>query len=142
VKGFVLDTNVVSEPKKLLPEPKLRAWFERHDPETLYLTTTVVCELAEGIERLPQGRRRRDFEQWLDRLLEDEFRDRVLNVDVAAARMFGKLVAASYAQGRVPGMADAQIAAVAARHGLTVATRDVRDFAAFGVPIVNPWSEE
>jgi predicted nucleic acid-binding protein len=141
VTGIVLDTNVLSETTKPRPDLVVRAWFARQDPDRLYLTTTVLCELAEGIERLPIGRKRRELETWLDELVGDEFRGRILGLDVPAARIYGKLVASSYAQGRPPKVGDAQIAAVAFRDGLAVATRDVGDFAAFGVRLIDPWSE-
>ena len=142
MSGIVLDTSVVSEPKRPRPDPVVRAWFERQDPDRLFLTTTVVCELAEGIERMPPGRRRRDFEGWLDGLIAEDFRDRVLALDVAAARLYGRLVASAYAQGRPPRMGDAQVAAVAARDGMAVATRDAADFEPFGVPLIDPWAED
>lgn len=142
MKGIILDTNVVSEPKRLRPDPRVRAWFERQAVDSLYLTSTVVCELAEGVERLPPGRRRREFETWLDGLVEEDFRGRILTFDVPAARLFGKLVATAYAQGRPSKMGDAQIAAVAARDGLVIATRDTDDFAPFAVPLLDPWSED
>lgn len=141
MRGVVLDTNVVSEARRPRPDPAVRVWVERQDAGTLYLTATVVCELAEGIERLPPGRRRQELDSWLEMLVGDEFRGRVLDLDLAAARLYGRLVAAAYAQGRPPKVGDAQIAAVAARHGLAVATRDVGDFALFGVPLIDPWSE-
>jgi toxin FitB len=120
----------------------VQTWFRRQESGLLYLTTTVICELAEGIERMPLGRRRRGLEAWLEGLLEREFRGRILELDVPAARLFGKLVAGAYARGRPPKLGDAQIAAVAVRHGLPVATRDIGDFAVFDVPLVDPWSDE
>jgi toxin FitB len=141
VIGTVLDTNVVSESKKPRPSPQVEAWFEQQDPDRLYLTVTVVSELSMGIERLPPGRKRRDLEQWLDDLLEREFSGRILSLDVPAARLAGRLAAAGIAQGRAGNMIDAQIAAVALRHGFLIATRDAEDFAPFAVPIVNPWTE-
>lgn len=139
MKGIILDTNVVSEPKRPHPDPAVRSWFERQDPDSLFLTTTVLAELAEGAERLPRGRKRLGFEAWLDGLVNEDFEGRVLAFDVAAARIFGKLAAAAYAQGCPPGMGDAQIAAVAARDGLAVATGDIEGFVAFGVPLMDPW---
>ena len=140
--GIVLDTNVVSEPTRPRPDPRVHNWYRRQNPEALYLAATSLCELAEGVERMPLGRRRRELEVWLDRLLEVEFRGRVLAMDAEAARLFGKLAAAAWAQGRPPNMADTQIAAVAARDGLAVATRNVGHFTAFGVPLIDPWSAD
>lgn len=90
---------------------------------------------------MPQGRRRRALEAWLDGLVENDFGGRVLAMDTAAARSYGKLASAARAQGHPPHMADAQVAAIAVRDGLHVATRNLDRFAAFGVPLIDPWSE-
>jgi predicted nucleic acid-binding protein len=139
VEGIILDTNVVSEPTRQQPNQRVRAWFESHRGTSLYLTGTVIAEMAQGIERLPAGRRRSELEHWLRTLIADAFAGRILVFDVEAALIYGKLVANARAQGRPPKMGDAQIAAVAWRDGMTVATRDVADFQALQVPVVNPW---
>jgi predicted nucleic acid-binding protein len=141
VRGIVLDTNVVSEPTRAHPSRAVRAWLERQDTAALFLTTTVLAEIAQGVERMPQGRKRREVESWLDDLVEIDFAGRILSFDIAAARLFGKLAASAYAQGRPPVVGDAQIAAVAARDGMAVATRDIAGFAAFGVPLIDPWQD-
>ena len=139
MEGIILDTNVVSEPTRQQPNQRVRAWFESHRGTSLYLTSTVIAEMAQGIERLPAGRRRSELEHWLRTLIADAFAGRILVFDVEAALIYGKLVANARAQGRPPKMGDAQIAAVAWRDGMTVATRDVADFQALQVPVVNPW---
>lgn len=140
MNGIVLDANVVSEPKRPRPDPAVRAWFARQDPDRLYLTTTVVGELAAGIGRMPRGRRRLDFEAWLKGLIDEDFAGRIFDFDMETAFAFGRLVANALAQGRPPQMGDAQIAAAATVHGMAVATRDVADFAAFAVPVIDPWA--
>src|SRR5919106_4107767 len=130
MRGIILDTNVVSEPKRAAPDPKVAAWFAAQDPERLYLTTTVICELAVGVERMPAGRRRGDFRGWLDALIAEDFAGRILMLDVEAALIYGKMVAEARARGRPPTVGDAQIAAVARRHRTAVASRDVGGFEA------------
>ena len=139
MSGIILDTNVVSEPKRPSPDPKVRAWFESEDVERLYLTMTVIGELAVGIERLPAGRRRTDFRCWLDALITEDFSGRILTFDVEAALIYGRIVADALARGRAPTVGDAQIAAVARRERMAVASRDVRDFETLDVPIIDPW---
>ena len=140
MKYIILDTNVVSEPKRTLPAARVQMWFEAQRGDDLYLTSTVIGELAQGIERLPAGRRRSDLERWLDTLIVDAFAGRILVFDVQAALIYGKLVANALAQGRTPTVADAQIAAVAWREGMAVATRDVDDFKVLQVPVIDPWA--
>jgi predicted nucleic acid-binding protein len=139
MRGIILDTNVVSEPRRPAPDPRVRSWFEAQDVDRLYLTTTVIGELAVGIERLPSGRRRGDFRSWLDGLISEDFAGRILVFDVAAALIYGKLVAAALARGRPPTVGDAQIAAVAQRDGMAVASRDIRGFDSLDVSIIDPW---
>ena len=139
MEGIILDTNVVSEPTRQQPNQRVCAWFENHRGTSLYLTSTVIAEMAQGIERLPAGRRQSELEHWLQTLIADAFAGRILVFDVEAALIYGKLVANARAQGRPPKMGDAQIAAVAWRDGMAVATRNVVDFEALQVPVVNPW---
>ena len=139
MSGIILDTNVVSEPTRQQPDQRVCGWFEIHRGDDLYLTSTVIAELAQGIQRLAAGRRRGDLERWLDTLIANAFVGRILTFDVEAALIYGRLAADARAQGRAPKMGDAQIAAVAWREGMAVATRDVADFKALQVPVVNPW---
>jgi predicted nucleic acid-binding protein len=139
VSGIILDTNVISEAKRALPATRVQKWFEAQRGDDLYLTSTVISELAQGIERLPAGKKRNDLERWLETLIADTFAGRIFVFDVEAALIYGRLVANAQAQGRTPKMADAQIAAIAWREGMAVATRNVADFRDLQVPLVNPW---
>jgi toxin FitB len=139
MRGIILDTNVVSEPKRPAPNPRVAAWFAAQDPEHLYLTTTVIGELAAGIERLPSGRRRTDLRRWLDALIIEDFAGRILMLDIESALIYGKIVAEALAQGRPPTVGDAQIAAVARRNGMAIASRDIAGFETLDVPIIDPW---
>ena len=109
MSGIILDTNVVSEPKRPFPDPKVQAWFESQDVEQLYLTTTVVGELAVGIERMPAGRRLTAFRDWLDALIAEGFSGRILTFDVEAALIYGRIVSEARARGRPPSVGDARL---------------------------------
>ncbi|MGH6899556.1 MAG: type II toxin-antitoxin system VapC family toxin [Geminicoccaceae bacterium] len=137
--GIILDTNVVSEPKRARPDANVVAWFERQAADQLYLTSTIVAELAFGIEIMPPGRRRRGFEIWLHERVVGAFRGRILAFDDEAALLYGGLMARARRQGRPARVGDAQIAATALRHGLAIATRNTGDFALFDAPLINPW---
>jgi toxin FitB len=139
MNGIILDTNVVSEPQRPAPDPKVRSWLAAQDVDRLYLTTTVIAELAVGIERLPSGRRRTDSRRWLEALVQENFTGRILVFDVTAALIYGELVAAALARGRPPTVGDAQIAAVARRNGMAVASRDTRGFEFLEVTVIDPW---
>ena len=142
MSGIILDTNVISEPTRQQPDERVSRWFEIHRGGDLYLTSTVIAELAAGIERLAAGWRRAELERWRDTLIAETFVERIFTFDVEAALIYGRLVADARAHGRDPKVSAAQIAAVAWREGLAVATRNVADFRDLQVPVVNPWESE
>lgn len=91
-----------------------------------------------GVEILPAGRRRDELRIGLAELLDTLFENRILPFDAPAAHVFARLVAQARSAGRT--MADGQIAAIAAVHGFSVATRDRAPFEAAGVPVIDPWA--
>jgi toxin FitB len=139
--GVVLDTCVVSESMRPRPDARVLSWLGRHSKDDLFITSTVLAEIAIGVNRLPMGRRRTRHEFWLDNLMLRDFAQRILPFDQDSALLHGRIAAQAISQGRSPGFADAQIAAVALRRGFSVATRDVGGFTPLGVPVINPWDE-
>lgn len=136
---IILDTNVVSEAMKAQIDPAVLIWLDKQGTSDLYLTATSLAELRLGIEILPVGRRKAFLAGALERILRQIVGNRVLAFDSDAARMYAEMVALAKARGLAIGIADGQIAAVAAVHGFTVATRDISPFEAAGVGFVNPW---
>ena len=136
---IVVDTNVLSEPLKPLANPAVIRWLDEQDPETLYLTATVLSEVLIGIALLPAGKRKLGMGRSMQSLLARLFEERFLAFDWEAAIAFALLGSRAAAKGYSISVADCQIAAIAAVHGFAVATRDTAPFLAAGVPIVNPW---
>jgi len=136
---IVLDTNVISEPVKPLADPGVVSWLDRQGKETLYLCAPVLMEVLLGITLLPEGRRKSAMKAAVQALLANYFADRFLAFERAAAVAYAALAGRASARGYSISMADCQIAAIAAVHGFTVATRDTAPFLAAGVPIINPW---
>jgi hypothetical protein len=136
---IILDTNVISEPMKADADPAVAAWLDRQAAETLYLTATNLSELLIGIELLPGGKRKRGLAAAIRELLEILFGTRFLAFDREAAAAYATLVSRAQAKGYSISVADGQIAAIAAVHRFTVATRDTAPFRAAGVPVINPW---
>jgi predicted nucleic acid-binding protein len=136
---IILDTNVVSEPMKPDGYRGVQAWLDDQLAETLYLTSISLSELHLGVEVLPDGKRKVGLAAALSELLTTLFGERVLPFDHRAAAMYAGRVSRARAAGQAISMADGQIAAIAAVHGFTVATRDTAPFVAAGVPVVNPW---
>jgi len=136
---IILDTNVISEPLKAQADPTVQRWLDRQEAETLYLTATNLAEVLTGIELRPEGKRKRGMAAAMRELLQTLFGTRILSFDEEAAVAYSMLVCKAMATGHTISVADGQIAAIAAVHGFTVATRDTEPFLAAGVLVVNPW---
>lgn len=137
---ILLDTNVISELWKAAPDPQVVAWVDAQAIETLSLSAITVAELRFGLAAMPEGRRRAVYQDRLETEVLPAFAGRVLAFDLHASRAYAELMARARAAGRAIGNADGYIAASAAAHCLTVATRDTRPFEAAGVRTVNPWA--
>jgi predicted nucleic acid-binding protein len=136
---ILIDTNVISELWKAQPDPRVLRWMDAQAVETLYLSAVTVAELRFGLAAMPEGKRRTIFQDRLEREVLPAFKGRVLPFDLEASQAYAKLMAHAKAEGKGIGMADGYIAAIAATHGLVVATRDFAPFYSVGVAVVNPW---
>lgn len=137
---IILDTNVVSEPLKPLPNPMVIDWLNAQAPASLFITSINLAELWAGVETMPLGQRRDALVQALSSHVSTLFENRVLHFDTRAAHSFGACLAGAQAQSNPVGFADCAIAAIAKSQGLMVATRKVRDFQGTGVELINPWA--
>jgi len=137
---ILLDTNVLSELTKPQPDPRVVGWLRRSAP-ALALPTIAVAEMAFGIEKLAEGRRREELLEALRRLVV-EFADRLVDFNVKAARTYGRILATTRRAGRPMTVPDALIAAIAEANGCALATRNVRNFATTGLDLIDPWRSE
>ncbi len=136
---FLLDTDVVSEWTRPRPAPSVVRWLDEVDEDRVHLSVITLGELRDGVDRLPPGRRRSALDRWLRNDLPDRFAGRVLPVDTAIAERWGELRAVGASAGRTVPVVDGFLGATASVHGLTVVTRDIRDFTTMDVPVLDPW---
>lgn len=137
---ILLDTNVVSEPLRRAPEPRVVDWLDAQSAETLYLPTISLAEVLLGIEGLPAGRRRAALAEAVGEQIARLFDNRIVSFDISAAQAYANVVHRARARGFAISVPDGQIAAIAADRGMVVATRDEAPFRAAGVGVVNPWN--
>ena len=137
---FVLDTNVVSELRKVRlgkADAGVARWADSVNADALYLSAITVLELETGVLLME----RRDPKQgatlraWLDNAVLPEFAGRVLPIDTAVAQRCARLHVPNPRAER-----DALIAATAQVHGMTIVTRNTADFEPTGVALLNPWN--
>ena len=136
---ILLDTNVISELLRPSPEPSVEAWLGAQNGPNVSLSAVSEAELRLGVALLLAGGRRDALAGAIDTILVEDFRDRILPFDSAAARAYATIVAERRSTGRPISQFDAQIAAIARTHGAAVATRNVRDFEACGIDLIDPW---
>ncbi|MDB6072308.1 MAG: toxin, family [Verrucomicrobiales bacterium] len=134
---YILDSNVISEMVANVPRPEVVAWIRWHESES-GTSSVLLAELEYGIQLMPTGKRRQRLEEWLEGILGYV---QIIPFDVAEAREWSRLMAHLTQAGRRLPVKDSMIAATALVHGLTVVTRNVRDFERTGVTLVNPFLE-
>jgi len=137
--NFLLDTNVISEWVRPQPDPNVIAWTAELDEDRVFISVISFAEIRRGVEILPNGRRR---ERLAARLAEDlpaRFEQRILDIDLRVAENWGTLMARGQKTGLTLGSMDAFIAATARAHGLTLATRNIKDFQRLSLSLLDPW---
>ena len=132
---YLLDTNVLSELRRVRPHRAVLAWLESVADADLHLSAVTIGELQSGIEitREQDPGKAAEIEAWLDQVAQSY---NVLPMDARAFRCWGRLM--HHRSDTL--IEDAMIAATAAVHNLTVVTRNIRDFAAFGSRTLNPFT--
>jgi toxin FitB len=132
---YLVDANVLCEPTKPEPDPKVVAWLRANERDVA-VDPVILGEIRFGILLLPRGKRRQRLEGWFD---EGIARIQCLPWDASLGLRWAELLADLRTAGRAMPVKDSFIAATALAHGLTVATRNRRDFAAAKVPVVDPF---
>jgi predicted nucleic acid-binding protein len=141
MSGFLLDTNLPSELIRPRPEPRVQTWLAAQDLDTLFISSVSFGELRKGIALRSPGTRRAELEAWIETDLSILFSGgRILSVTRPIAERWGVLEAQRQLAGRPLNVPDGQIAATALEHGLTLVTRNVKDFDRLGITIFNPWN--
>ena len=139
---ILLDTNVISELMREHPEPAVSAWLDEQPEQELWTASVILAELLSGIDMMPAGRRQKALRDAVEGMIAEDFRGRIVDFDLPAARQYGKILATRRNMGRPIREFDAQIAAIASVHRATLATRDVNNFVACGLNVLNPWLAE
>jgi predicted nucleic acid-binding protein len=137
---FLLDTNVLSALMGAEPPPEVAAWLSAQPEDLLFTAAVCQAEILSGLAVLPKGRRRSELEAAARAMFLDDFDGRVLPFDTVAAEGYADIYARCRRAGRPGATADLMIASIARVHGASVVTRNVTDFAACNVPVLNPWA--
>ncbi len=137
--AWLLDTNILSELRKPLPEPRVEAFLLSQDLDSLYISVVTLAEFRFGIELAADATRRSAINDWLTKKIRPMFEGRVLPITEEIMLRWRLLVEEGRKVGHTFPQPDLIIAATAIEHNLTLVTRDRRGFDKVRIPIVNPW---
>lgn len=134
---YLLDTNVLSEGMRPVPDPQVLQWLDAHQEESA-ISALTLAELARGVEALPDGKRKSELHRLLS-FMQEDFGDAILPFDEPVAWEWARYCQRTTSEGVLPGVMDSLIAATAITYGLTVVTRNTSDFP--GVKLLDPFLE-
>ena len=137
---IILDTNVVSELMRAAPAGPVVDWMAAQPAASLYTTSITQAEILHGLMLLPRSRRRSALEAAATSMFAEDFGGRILGFGTDAASPYAQIASDRRRAGRPISHFDAQIAAIARFTGGAIATRNVADFEACGVTLLNPWT--
>lgn len=136
---YLLDTCVLSEFVKPKPDPNLFQWLDQVEEYLLCVSAISLGEIQMGISQMPKGKRKAGLQEWLDHELLPRFDDRVFVFTLDDSLLWGQWLGEAKAAGQPLPSVDVMLAAVARNRGLTLVTRNSRDFNRIDIPILNPW---
>jgi len=139
VTRWLLDTNIISELRRPKPEPKVTEFIRSQPLEGLFVSIVTFAEIRFGIELLPDATRRSDLNDWLAHKVRPMFEQRVLAISEDVMFKWRLLVEDGRKAGHTFSQPDLIIAATAQHHGLTVVSRDTKEYLAARVDVFNPW---
>ena len=140
--GWLLDTNILSELRRPRPERKVLAFVTTQPLELLHVSAVTFAEIRFGIELVTDAGRRAELNDWLAHRVRPMFEQRVLAITEDIMFKWRLLVEDGRKAGHTFSQPDLIIAATALHHGLTVVSRDVRDYQKARAPVLNPWGDQ
>lgn len=139
--NYLLDTYVISELVRPIPDEAVINWMSHIPDERVYLSVITIGEIRKGITKLPESKKKNQLTNWLNTLLED-YQERIYPINLTVAENWGIIQGKAENNGTPVASVDSLIAAVAQTYNLIVVTRNENDFAPTNVTILNPWKNK
>ena len=138
--NYLLDTCVISELVKTKPIPRVAQWVRSQDEENLFLSVITIGEIQKGISKLPDSRKKKQqLQKWLSTELRERFRDRILDITIGTAYIWGEVLGTCEKKGITLPAIDSLIASQGIINQMTIVTRNVVDMEPSGALLFNPW---
>jgi len=132
---------VISELVKTKPDLRMVQWIRSQDEENLFLSVITIGEIQKGISKLPDGRKKKQqLQNWLNTELQERFKDRILEITIGTARIWGQVLGACEKKGVTLPAIDSLIASQGIFHKMTIVTRNASELKPSGVQLFNPWA--
>ena len=138
--NYLLDTCVISELVRPIPDKNVVHWLNQTPAERLFLSVITIGEIRKGITKLPDSKKKNQLTDWLNTLLED-YQARIYPINLSVAENWGNIQGKAENRGAPMPSVDSLIAAIAHTYNLIVVTRNENDFAAANVTTLNPWKK-
>jgi predicted nucleic acid-binding protein len=136
---YLLDTNVLSEIRYPKGNPKVLAYVNAIPQEELFISAVTIGEIAKGMEKLPDGKKKTELSIWLTKQIPDGFKNRIIPLDFEFMLEWGRFRAK---ERRTFPIIDSLIAVTALSRRMILLTRNTRDFEDIGgLNLLNPWEE-
>lgn len=136
---YLIDTCVISEIVKRIPERKVLDWVRSRDEGSLHLSVLTIGEIQKGISKLRDARKAKHLQKWIDEDLRKRFAGRILGISLEVAFRWGVISGSAERDGRKIPVIDGLLAATALESGLTIVTRNVDHLRGTGAAVLNPW---
>ena len=141
MRGWLLDTNILSELRRQRPEPQVLKFIAGQSLETLYISVVTLAEIRFDIEQLPELPRRSELNEWLAHRVRPMFEQRVVPITEDVMLKWRLLVEEGRKSRHIFSQPDLMIAATGLHHGLTIVSRDTAEYLAARAPVFNPWTQ-
>lgn len=136
---IILDTNIISEMMKSVPDEGVAAWLDQQNILSLYITSISMGEIYYGLSVLPSGKRRNTLEKSFGKVVDAAFDQRILSFTDDVSSRYGVIMAKRRKLGRPMSVPDGQIAAIAGVSDAILATRNIKDFIQCDIELINPF---
>jgi len=132
---------VVSELVKTKPDLRVSEWIRSKDEENLFLSVITIGEIQKGIAKLPDSRKKKQqLQNWLSKDLRERFKDRILDITLETAQIWGQVLGTCEKKGLTLPAIDSLIASQGLFHKMTIVTKNISEMEPSGVALLNPWS--
>ncbi len=139
---YLLDTCVISEAIKSQPDKNVISWIQSQNEDSLYLSVLTFGEIEKGIEKLPDGMRKRNLQLWVEDDLKTRFKGRIISIDLDVAVKWGAVQGNAELTGKAMPAIDGLIAVSGLAHHCIVVTRNIKDMQQSSAELLNPWCKK